>query len=1023
MSDPRKSSSIVLCKPLLFGLLLPFLLLLTNNAVSGSDEPRTEKQSLDFDRQVAPIIASRCLGCHGADAPEAQLRMDTKDGLLRGGDSGPALLPGFTADSLLLQRVLQDEMPPKKPLPEAEKQLLKQWIAEGAQWGTATIDPFRFSSEASAGLDWWSLQPLAKHDPPAADPSDQNPIDSFVRAGLASKSLSRSPEADRRTLIRRLFFDLLGMPPTREQITEFLDDRSPQAWENLVDRTLNSPHYGERWARHWLDVVRFGESNGFEYDEPRDNAWPYRNWVIDALNQDLPYDEFVRMQIAGDLIQPERLQAAAAAGFLVAGAHNTTLPSSEKMRMSMAQDEMEDLVAVVGQTFLGLTVNCARCHDHKFDPISQREYYQLAAALSDVKHGTKNLTVPLTVEQQQQLALAEATRAQATEEKRQLLDPIRTSIIEKRRSGQQQASVAPAPFAAWEFDGDLNDAAGELHAALKGSARIENGCLVLDGQNAWVETVPLKKSLREKTLEAWVQLDAPDQGGGGVISLQTVDGTIFDAIVYAEREPLRWMAGSNGFVRTASFNGTEETEAQTRFVHLAIVYSGNGQITGYRNGTPYGTPYRPGDIQTFPELTTQIAFGMRHAPAGGNRMLKGRIERARLYDRALSADEVAGSAASGDSSIVSAAQLLAAMTDEQKSHLTTLEKTIARQAEILEQIRASQSASLYTCISGDPGITHVLNRGDVSQPREAVRPSGLRAVATINPDFGLAANSDGHERRQALASWITHPENPLFSRVMVNRVWHYHFGQGIVNTPGDFGFNGGRPVYPELLDWLASEFRGSGFRMKTLHRLILTSATWKQSSSLRSDAMQIDADNRFLWRKSPLRLEAEDIRDTMLVITNKLDRQTGGRGYRDMRHFQFKGSNFYDPLVEGDESVWRRTIYRFSPRGGRNPFLDTFDCPDPSAAAQKRANTTTPLQALALMNNDLIFRMSDALAERTKAEAGVHPRSQITYLTELAMGRSASEEDMQLGEPFIQEHGLNAYCRVLLNSNEFLFIQ
>jgi len=1023
MSRLCKISSLVFRRSLLSGILLALLLSLTNDTVSGSDEPRGKTQALDFDRQVAPIIASRCLSCHGADAPKAQLRMDTREGLLQGGESGPAVLPGSTADSLLLQRVLQDEMPPRKPLPEAEKQLLKQWIADGAQWGTATIDPFRFSSEASAGLDWWSLQPLVRLDPPAAEPSDQNPIDSFVRAGLAGKSLSRSPEADRRILIRRLFFDLLGMPPTREQVSEFLDDRSPQAWENLVDRTLNSPHYGERWARHWLDVVRFGESNGFEYDQPRNNAWPYRNWVIDALNQDLPYDEFVSLQLAGDLMQPESLQAAAAAGFLVAGAHNTTLPSSEKMRMSMAQDEMEDLIAVVGQTFLGLTINCARCHDHKFDPISQKEYYQLAAALSDVRHGTKNLSVPLTADQQQQFALAEKTLAQTGREKQQLLDPIRTAIIENRRNGRQQAPVAPEPFAAWEFDGDLNDAVGQLHGTLKGTARIENGCLVLDGQNAWLETLPLKKSTREKTLEAWVQLDSPDQSGGGVISLQSLDGTIFDAIVFAEREPLRWMAGSNGFVRTAPFNGIDETEAQSQFVHLAIVYDENGQITGYRDGILYGQPYRPGEIQSFPELTTQIVFGMRHAPAGGNRMLKGRIERARFYDRALAADEVAASAASGDSSIVSPAQLLAAMTEEQKSRLTTLDATSRRQGEILEQLRASQATSLYTCVSGDPGITHILNRGDVSQPKEVVRPSGLQAFASVNPDFGLAANSPGRERRLALASWIIHPNNPLFSRVMVNRVWHYHFGQGIVNTPGDFGFNGGRPVYPELLDWLATEFRSSGYRIKSLHRLILTSATWKQASSIRDDAMQIDSENRLLWRKSPTRLEAEDIRDTLLVITSKLDRQTGGRGYRDMRHFEFKGSNFYDPLVEGDEPVWRRTIYRFSPRGGRNPFLDTFDCPDPSTAAQKRANTTTPLQALALMNNDLIFRMSDALAERAKAEAGAQPRTQITYLTELALGRSASEEDLLLGEPFVQQHGLSAYCRVLLNSNEFLFVR
>jgi hypothetical protein len=483
------------------------------------------------------------------------------------------------------------------------------------------------------------------------------------------------------------------------------------------------------------------------------------------------------------------------------------------------------------------------------------------------------------------------------------------------------------------------------------------------------------------------------------------------------------MAGSNGFARTAPINGFDETEAQARFVHVAIVYAADGHITGYRNGMPYGNPYRPGDVQSFPELTTQIVFGMRHAPAGGNRMLKGRIERARLYDRALSAEEIATSAAATDSSIITPAQLLAAMNDNQKSRMQELQQTISTKSDLEKRILESQTLSLYTCVSGDPGIVHVLHRGDVSQPRDVVRPSGLRAVTSINPDFGLAANAPGSERRKALAAWITNPENHLFSRVMVNRVWHYHFGQGLVSTPGDFGFNGGKPDFPELLDWLSVNFRKSGFRIKALHRLILTSATWKQASALRSDAFEVDAENRLLWRKSPLRLEAEDIRDAMLAMTGLLDPTTGGKGYRDMRHFQFKGSNFYDPLVEGDETVWRRTIYRFSPRGGRNPFLDTFDCPDPSAAAQKRATTTTPLQALALMNNDLVFRMSEALAQRTQQQAGTDLRSQISFLCETVYGRAAAESDIQLAESFVRDHGLSAYCRVLLNSNEFLFVR
>ena len=673
-------------------LLVPFVaVIFPGNTKAGDTEHK------HFDRTIAPLLAQHCLSCHSGVDPKGELDLSTQESAMRGGESGVVIVPGELDASPLWQYVESDEMPPKKPLSSAEKETLKAWIVAGAKWGTKRIDPFRYSTDARAGVDWWSLQPLQNPEPPSGTNAGWTKIaiDAFVDAKRTAAGLEPSPEADRRTLIRRLSFDLLGLPPTPQQLDLFLSDNSANAYETLVDRMLESPHYGERWARHWLDIVRFGESNGFEYDQPRDNAWHYRNWVINALNDDMPYDEFVRLQLAGDLIRPNDLNAVAAAGFLVAGPHNTTLPANDKMRMSMAQDEMEDLVGIVGQTFLGLTINCSRCHDHKFDPISQKEYYQFAATLSGVTHGERNVAVPLTKTQQQRLADIEKRSAAIQRELTAIELPARESILLERKNSSAAMPEPPQPLAIWEFDEDFNDRMGDLHGDAIGGAKIEDGCLVLDGTDAFVATKPLGVDLTEKTLEAWVQLTNDDQRGGGVISVQALGGGAFDAIVFGEREPKKWMAGSNSFVRTQPFNGPEDTEATQRFVHMAIVYQKDGTIIGYRDGQTYGNAYRPGELQFYAAGQSQVVFGMRHSPAGGNRMLAGRIQRAQLYARALASDEVAASAGVANLNYVSTAQLLARLTAKQRSQHEQLNaESAALQAE-KESMTKSQQVSLY----------------------------------------------------------------------------------------------------------------------------------------------------------------------------------------------------------------------------------------------------------------------------------------------------------------------------------------
>jgi hypothetical protein len=470
------------------GILASLLLLLAAAA----------RAEIDFERHIAPLLASRCLGCHSGAEPKGGLDLTHEKSVRQGGESGEPALGKSLEDSPLWKLVAAGEMPPKSPLPPAERELLKAWITFGAKWGAGPIDPLRYTTANRAGYNWWSLQPVQRPAPPVVATTAVNePLDAFLLARLLSEQLDPAPSAEPRAWFRRLKFDLLGLPPEPAETAVFLADRSPDAHERAIDRLLASPQYGERWARHWLDVAHFGESDGFEYDRMRPNAWRYRDWLIGALNRDLPYDQFAQQQIAGDVIAGAAPQEAAegviATGFLVAGAFDGLMPKGEIMRAIMRQDELEDLVGLVSQSFLGLTVQCARCHDHKFDPISQRDYYHLAAALGGVKRGERSLpSLPSAAGAQERLATV-------SKELQQLDAAARKAVLPGRKS--YASSLAPKPLAAWEFDSDARDSVGELHGELVGGAKIEQGALVLDGKSAFLRTPPLKAALAEKTLK------------------------------------------------------------------------------------------------------------------------------------------------------------------------------------------------------------------------------------------------------------------------------------------------------------------------------------------------------------------------------------------------------------------------------------------------------------------------------------------------------------------------------------------
>lgn len=758
---------------------------------------------LEIEARMAVVLVQRCVSCHHGEEAKGGLDLSQRASALRGGDSGPAVVPGDAEASLVWDRVDAEEMPPEHPLTEEELQLFHEWIEAGAGWTAERLDPFAYSSDLRAGYDWWAYQPLADSELVYHPGQSPHPIDYFVDQRLAAAGLSRAPPADRRVLLRRLSIDLHGLPPTPQQRDAFLMDMHDSAYSRLVDRMLESPEYGQRWARHWLDVARFGESQGFERDKLRSNSWRYRDWVVSAFNDDMPYDEFVRLQLAGDVLYPQDPQAVIATGFLVAAPYDEVGQNqqSQAMRAVVRQDELEDLVSTVAQTFLGLTANCARCHDHKFDPIFQREYYQLTAALAGVHHG------------EPEIAVDEGDRE-----------------IARRK---------------------------EIYAA-----RIQQ----------------LTKQM--------------------------------DALASPPND-----------------RAEEETDSQAAAVEPAL------------------------DDRTR-ELRKQLTFEL----------------------------------------------------EQLKDHQRRL-----------------VDSKVYAVSSKEPHPVHLLERGNPATPAAQVVPAGIAAIGGVSPDFDLPADASDAQRRVALSHWITSADNPLFARVIANRVWHYHFGVGIVSTPNDFGFNGGRPSHPQLLDWLAAELIRGGWSLKRLHRCILNSETYKQSSKFRTEAAEIDQDNRLLWRMNPQRLDAEVLRDALLLFAGQLDRSLGGPGFYEFET-HVHNSQFYAMRDAVGDTFQRRALYRTWVRSARSNLLDVFDCPDPSTKAPQRAVTTTPLQALSLLNNSFVLRMAHALADRIQQQAPRDIPAQVGLVYHEVLGREPTDEEQRAAVEFVHQASLFDFCRVLFNCNELLYV-
>jgi hypothetical protein len=955
---------------------------------------------------VAPLLAKRCLGCHDGARKRGGLDLSTRATAVAGGDSGPALVPGHSARSRLLEFVTGPK--PRMPrtgtkLTAEEVALLRRWVDAGAPWPAGVV------LKAQAEAVWWSLRPLARPAVPKVLGKQRvrTPVDAFLLAALEAKGLSFAPDADRRTLIRRLSFDLHGLPPALEEVEGFVGDHCPDAYERLVDRLLASPRYGERWGRHWLDVAHYGDTHGYDKDKRRDHAWPYRDWVVRALNADLPYARFVEDQVAGDVLRPGDLDGVVATGFVVAGPWDFVghlelregTVDKEKTRLL----DRDDMVSSTLTTFMSLTVGCARCHDHKFDPIPQKDYYRLQAVFAGVERGDRRVDDPRARPERARLQAERQRLAARLAEVRAKVAALASAELTRHETeaARLRAEVTKAP----------------RHAA--GPASRSNG--YHSGIAAPADVVK------------WVQVDL-----GRVVPLDAV------RLVPARPVDFRDAPGFGFPVRFRIEASDEPTFRAARLLFdatAADVPSPGDEPFQVSLAGQKGRHVRVTATRLWKRLNDHcFALAELEVDSGGKNVARGAavtaldsIE-AGLWGKRHLVDGHDSRRALPD--LRPRAGLVERLRGVEAARTALVEKLIPRalraERDEMEARRAALDARLKVLDAGVPIYAAkpirprpiwVLHRGDVEQRRQAVTPGGLACVPGPSPDFALANSQDEGARRAALARWIADARNPLTWRSAVNRAWHHHFGKGIVDTPGDFGRNGALPSHPALLDWLAAEFREGGGSLKNLHRLLVTSTAYRQSSRQDAGAARLDGDNRLLWRANRRRLDAESVRDAVLALSGKLDLTMGGPGFELFR-FKDDHSPVYDhedSRSSHDPRTYRRTIYRFSVRSVPNPFLDCLDCADPNLNVPVRNSTLTALQALALLNNPFMVRQAGHFAERLRA-AGPDIEDQVDLAYRLALGRPASAEERALVAAHARRHGLAAACRVLLNCNEFVFV-
>jgi cytochrome c553 len=995
-----------------------------------------------FTRHVRSVLIDNCLKCHGGEKTKSELDLSTRDGLLRGGSGGPAVeLWNGKASRMykFLTHLEEPHMPAMAPkLGDEQIAHIAAWIDLGAPYdrpltqvaGPAAKKPMIVTDR---DRQFWSFQPLRRPTLPLVKNEAwcRTPIDRFILAKLEQKGITPNPPADRRRLIRRAYFDLIGLPPKPEEVESFINDRSADAYEKVIDQLLESPHYGERWARHWLDIARFAESHGFEHDYDRPNAYHYRDFVIKALNQDLPYDTFVKWQMAGDELEPDNPLALMATGFLAAGVHSTQI--TQKLVEKERYDELDDMTRTLGTAMLGLTIGCARCHDHKYDPIPTRDYYRMISTFTTTVRSDVDVNLDPQVYRE--------ARAKFDAEHAKLIEPVaRFEALEMPARLEQWLSARPKPAkpAKWIL---LDPVSFKSHGGAS-FTKLDDGSLLAGGKTPDHDRYTFVVHTHHKGITA-IRLEAladaslvrggPGRAGNGNFALS--DFAVTAAPLKGNGLPVRVkLVNAKATFEQKGLPVRAAIDADKQSAWAVDPEFGKNHAAVFETETDVG--FDGGTVLTF---TMEFNTNTGHS-----------IGRPRL---ALTvAPRPVG--LEGDQVPQSVQSVLSALDADRNAKLTTEQRAVLlrwyrredpqwRQLhqKVDDHNKAAPRPALTKVLICSEGVTPVrlhsqgadffeqsyfLKRGDPNQ-KEGVAPQGFLQVLMRSPDqekrWQVAPPSGWRTsyRRRALAGWITDVNKgagSLLARVIVNRQWQHHLGRGIVGTPSDFGFQGERPTHPELLDWLAQELIANGWRLKPIHKRIMMSAVYQQSSAHDKKKDAIDVDNRLFWHHPRSRLEAEVIRDTVLAVSGMLDERMFGPGTLDLGQM-------------------RRAIYFFVKRSKLIPTMVLFDAPDALQGIDRRPATTVAPQALLLMNSAMVRRCAESFARRISPRDDVALADAVRSGYVVALGRQPEDAELADSVQFLQEQvdsyradkkdnarqlALADFCQVLLGLNELIYV-
>ena len=1016
-------------------------------------EVKDSQESLAFfESKIRPVLVEQCYSCHSQEAAtkgklKGGLYLDSKEGLQRGGDTGPALSSEHTEESLILKalRYEEYEMPPSGKLSANIIEDFERWVAQGAIDPRRAAEPIKQKAmDLESGRKFWSLQPLGSIRPA----SGAHPVDAFILAAQEAKDLTPSEMADPRVLVRRAWFDLLGIPPTPEELREAIASLgvpegqkgtvSAVAWSALIDRLLERPEYGERWARHWMDIARFAESFGYEQDYDRPNAYHYRDFLIRAFNQDMPFDQMARWQIAGDELAPENPLAWMATGFLGAGAFPTQL--TEREFESTRYNELDDMTATTSVAFLGLSIGCARCHDHKFDPISSEDYYRFAASFTAAIRSEKTLDLD-----------PEANRKIAADHKLKL-EELRKELMAYEA---EQLPIELAKFISQRGNDpakSLNDPWRNLRGELESSAASQFK-LQTDGSYLAIGDAPNQDKITFTAalpagqwtalrIEALADPTLPRQGPGRADNGNFALGNLTVEHLAKDQEPTKLVLEQPQ--ATHQQNADSLSIAASIDADLVSGWAIDGQI-----GKSQAAVFRIANAISTVESDRLRMTLLFHHPNAKHAMGRMRFSISKAPSPPI---EVGGDAPPADvlEAIAQIAEKLP-MTKELpssdawktalawyksvdpqwsqlNSKLTKLERDgpALRRTNVLVTTEGEPHVPHHADGRGYPHFypeTHLLRRGDVDQKVSVVSPGfpkvflkDLNAPAELTWADSTKSNSKSSYRRAALAKWLTDTTDgtgALVARVIVNRLWQHHFGRGLVATPNDFGSTGQKPTHPELLDWMAQELIDQGWKLKALHRHLMTSQTYMQTNRRPEDPrLKSDPDNLLWWHRPPRRLEAESIRDSMLVVSGLLDRTMYGPGTLD-------------------PNMKRRSIYFFIKRSQLIPMMMLFDWPEPLVSIGQRQTTTIAPQALAFMNNPIARAAAEALSNQ------ISDVQQIDEVFLKVLSRSPTDAERQAAFRFIaqaqktrqeqnvpqpEKMAIADFCQILLCANEFIYV-